>query len=298
MNYIEKNRGFITASKVKAYMKSKELYKKIYIDEVDTSIIKESPALEKGTMIDEFILSPEIFAKNYATPIGKWLKWDFEKACLNLNIPIPPKASKDELQALLFGDKEVVTYWEFEMLEGIKRELKRQPLFDFDGQYDSQKEFVVEYKWLKLKGTLDRYSFEKKLIRDLKTTKDLEYSPFYDATRFESNLINYDEYQYAFQMGWYWLLNYLHTKEKFDAILDAIKPSWNYAYEAYIYRSSTLEKIALFAIIPVLDMLVEDTKNNKFIDSDEVRKKLINDRYYPILDWSIQKELRIIEPSF
>jgi hypothetical protein len=69
MNYVEKNRGYLTASKFKLFLKSPEAYDKVYNQEVDTSFIKPSKALENGTMIDEFLLSPKLFEKNYAIPV-------------------------------------------------------------------------------------------------------------------------------------------------------------------------------------------------------------------------------------
>jgi hypothetical protein len=39
--YVIDNRGFITNSKIKLYMASKEAFKKVYIDECDTSMIED-----------------------------------------------------------------------------------------------------------------------------------------------------------------------------------------------------------------------------------------------------------------
>jgi len=46
MDYREANRGYITPSKLKLFIDSPLLYKAIYVDEVDISMLKKSPALE------------------------------------------------------------------------------------------------------------------------------------------------------------------------------------------------------------------------------------------------------------
>jgi len=69
--YVEENRGYITPSKLKLYLKDRNLFKLVYVDEVDTSYIKDSPALATGTMIDQYVLSPLEFARNYVAPVGQ-----------------------------------------------------------------------------------------------------------------------------------------------------------------------------------------------------------------------------------
>ena len=298
MSYVEQNRWFITASKVKLYTTCKEAYKKVYIDEVDTSIIKDSPALEKWTMVDQYILSPEVFNQNYALPVWRWLKKELQDECLRMSIPVEKSDTIDDLKAKLYWNKTVCTPWELEMLEGIKRELQRQPLYDMEWEYETQKQLIVEYKWFKLKWTLDRVSVEKWLIRDLKTTKDLEYAPYHDCTWFEDKLIQNDQYQYWFQLARYRVLCFVHYQKKMDWVIDAVKTTWNFAYESYRYSSTTLEKIASQYVFPVLDKMLEDHKNNTFIDENLNRTQLINERYYPILDSAIQQEYREIVPTF
>ncbi len=193
-DYIVRNSWYVTASKMKCYMKSKEAYKKVFIDEVDTSFVKLSPALAKGTMVDEYLLSPDLFEKHYA--ILDWIrKADLERQCLERSIPVEKSDKVDDLKAKLVGNKIVLTGSEVEMLAWMKKELSRQPLYDINWNYKTQEELVVEYKGLKLKWTLDRIDYEKWLIRDLKTSKDVEYSQYYWMTKMEQNLSNFDEYQ-------------------------------------------------------------------------------------------------------
>lgn len=298
-SYVERNRWYITKSKLSMYMKSKEWYKKIYVDEIDTSIIKDSPSLEKWTMIDEYVLTPEQFEQNYAVPAWAGRKADLIQACNERSIPVDKSDKVDDLKAKLYGNRKVITAWEAEMLEWVRRELERQPLFDYHGNYEAQKELIVEYRGQKLKGTLDRLSLEKWLIRDLKTVgKDLEFSPYHDMTRFEDKLIHNDQYQYWLQLAWYWMLCKINYGKEMQGIIDAVKPSGNYAYEAYVYTIPTLKMIANDVLFPALDSLIDDIEKDSWEDYPEVRKTLINDRYYPLLDGAIQTEFREVIPAF
>lgn len=53
-------------------------------------------------------------------------------------------------------------------------EWKRQPLFDYEGDYETQKKVTAKYKNLTLCATLDRLGVEKGLIRDMKTCNSLK----------------------------------------------------------------------------------------------------------------------------
>ena len=299
MWYVEDNRGYITASKLKLFMKSKEAYKKVYVDEVDTSFLKESKSLENGTIVDSYILTPEQFAQDYAILEGT-KKDDLIRQCLEQNIPVEKSDKVDDLKAKLVGNKQVLTDWEVDMVKGIEAELKRQPLFDFFGKTENQKEIIVEYKGFKLKAKMDRLDLENKKIRDLKTSKDIEYRPMIDMSQMEYSLINSDEYQYGFQLSFYAVLCYIQYGEWFDGILDCVKTSGNYAYEAYFYHKDTLKRIASSILFPVLDELIACHQNWDFGESEERNSRgyLLNERYYPILDSAIQKEFRVIEPAF
>lgn len=293
-SYIERNRGYITNSKLKLYMQSKEAYKKVYVDEVDTSFVPESPALIHGDMVDKYVLSRHLFDQEYVIP--NWsLKADLERECLARGIPTQSKETVQSLKDKLYGNKTVLNDTQSSMTQGIYKELSRQPLYDMEWEYEHQKELIVEYKGMKLKATLDRLW---KQVRDLKTSRDLEYNQYYDTTKIENKLCQNDEYEYWMQLAWYVMIVYIHTWEWKDWILDIVKSSWNYAYEAYYYSADTLKTIVHSRIFPILDTLIEDTNNNTFIDNTEDRGKILNNRYYPILECWIQKEFREIVPIF
>lgn len=296
MNYVEKNRNYITASKVKLYMKSKEAYFKVFVQEVDTSFIKESASLRNWTLVDKYLLTPKEFDEKYS--ILDWtLKADLTRQCLERWIPVEKSDKVDDLKAKLVWNKDVLTSWEAEMVKGIEKEAKRQPLYWYDIPTENQKEIIVEYKGLKLKCQIDRLDKENKKVRDLKTSWDMEYSTFYNCTKFENWLINNDEYQYWFQLAFYVMCCYISYGERYDGVLDTFKTTGNFAYEAYFYHKETLKRIVNHILFPALDSLIEDTKNNTFQD-ETIRGELLNSQYYPVLDWAIQKDFRIIEPVF
>ncbi len=97
---------------------------------------------------------------------------------------VESKETKDSLQRKLYGDmseKTRLTADDGEKVLKMLLEAKRQPLWDLESEYEVQKEVTAVYKGtLKLKGTFDRFSLEKKVIRDYKTTADL--------SRFETEL--------------------------------------------------------------------------------------------------------------
>lgn len=74
------------------------------------------------------------------------------------------------------------------MVKGIEAELKRQPLFDFFGKTENQKEIIVEWKGLKLKAKMDRLDLANKKIRDLKTSKDIEFSKYLNCAKWNTSL--------------------------------------------------------------------------------------------------------------
>ena len=295
MDYREQNKWFITSSKFKLYWDSKEAFKKVYIDEVPLDFLKESPSMEKGTMADEYILTRDEFNKHYAFPVWWGKKADLIEECARLWIPVDKSDKVDDLKAKLYGNRKVLTAWECEDMLWMDRELKRQPLFDYDGEYEAQKELIVEYEGMKLKAKIDRIG--KGLIRDLKTTKDMKYNSYYEMTEFENMLCNNDMYKYGFQLAWYVFLNFVHTKKWYDGVIDAIKPTGNYAYESYFYPSSVLQRIISTVIIPKLKELKEDMESGQFIDHVD-RSTLVDNRYYPILDTAIQKDFQIIATPF
>lgn len=294
-SYIEKNRWFITASKVKLLNVSQEAYYKVYEQEIDTSFVKQSDSLEKWTKVDQYILTREIFNKNYATPVWRWTVKELKEECNRLWIPFTPKDKKPDLEAKLYWNRSVVTAWDYEMLQWIDSELRRQPLFDYDWDYECQKIIECEYKGLKLRWTIDRFSLEKWLIRDLKTSKDVELSKYHWITKFHNSLITSDEYQYWFQLAWYWLLCTTKYKKDFDCIIDWVKATYPYSSEFLKFDKDMIKQIVNDDIIPALNKLVECYKTWDWTDKNIDRNTLLSNWYYPVLDAWIQKDFTILE---
>ena len=293
MNYVQENDGYITQSKIKCYMKSKEAYKKVYVDKINTSHLKSSKALELWTMVDLFVLTQDEFRDKYVYLDWVTLKADLIALCEKEWIELDKKDKVDEIKGKICWTKKLITPADWKTITSVDAELRRQPIFDYDWEYENQKELIAEYKWFKLKGKIDRLW---ETIRDLKTTKDLEYKSRCMQTKFQSDISTHDEYGYLFQLARYALLVFINTDERKDGVIDAVKTSGNYAYEGYIVDKEILKKIVHTEIIPTLDNMIDDLKHNDLVDEVvQERGNLINNDYYSLLDSTIQKELIKVE---
>lgn len=248
-NYIEKNRGFITASKIKLFLDSPELYKAVYVDEVDTSNIKTPEAIEDGKMIDEYLLSSDLFHQNYFLPQGKMLKADYVAALESAGIEFDPKETVEQLKEKLLGDKTVITPAKADMLVGIRKELKRQPLWAWkpgDKEYLHQVDLTMDYRGEQIKGTLDRLYLDEEnktaVIRDLKTSGSLWYNTYSHTTQFVKDLTTNDPFHYRLQMAMYVKLIQVNYPEinKIKVIIDAVSTKDPYYYEAIEYDTNEL----------------------------------------------------------
>lgn len=302
MNYIEKNRGFITKSKLFLYMQSKEAYWRVYELEQPTDFVKESKALDFWTKVDLLMTDPKQFEEQYfLNTKGNLLKHELQAMCDDRGIPYAKSTTVADLKALLFGNREVIDGVDAEKLVAIQKELARQPLYDYGGDYLCQEEIVAELYGHKIKGTIDRLSVEKKLIRDLKTSKDIEYLDGKDMIRLQYNLENWDEYGYGMQLAWYYMLCLIRYDQKFAWVLDCVGTVNPYAYVGYQYDVATLEHIAIKILFPAMQELAEDLKvgESAFLnDSSVSRDSLVWCRYYQMLEQSIQDDFVKIEPNF
>lgn len=296
MDYREKNKWFITASKLKLFMDSPLLYKAVYVDEVDLSYIKKSTALEIWSMVDKYLLTPEEFDKEYVLQTV-WLKADLIKHCEEKWIELTWKEKVEELKALVYWDKQVLTDAQREMIEWISAEMNRQPLWDWQWNYEKQKEFVWEYDWLKIKWTLDRFhiNWDKATIRDLKTTSQMYYNWYHDNTQFFADLSTRDPYHYKLQMALYvWLVKQNHPEVKeFTVIIDAIWTNDPYFYQAIKLDTQELEDMRETTITPILNTI--KLMNAWAIPVNENRNKLASNWYYRLwTDDCIQKEFEVV----
>ena len=231
MGYIERNRGYITASKLKTFLTYwPEVYYKQYVEELKLDDDNKDYFI-LWTALDDLLSYGEAdFYKKYALK-EKMLKADLEKALNNKGIEFMRWTKVTELESLYYWDKVLLSPSMWEKIIGMYKELKRQPLADLGSEYDTQVELTAEYKGLKLKWTLDRFSKDKSLIRDWKTSWNLNY--------FEYNLDN--TFDYVLSMSFYYILVKLNHSIECDVILDVVGSTPPYAFYSY-----KLDKTQLF----------------------------------------------------
>ena len=307
-SYIEKNRWFITASKLKYFLSYwPEAYKLKYIDELPPENQKREDYFKVWTAFDDLLSYwEEMFYSKYA--IKKNLKKDELKALMDEEwIEYPAKALVAELESIYYWDKIMLTESQWESILGMYKEVKRQPLIDFGSNYEAQVEIETTYKWLKLKWTLDRLSLDKKMIRDWKTSWQISYFEYNMDTTFD----------YIMSMAFYYVLVLTKYNVKCDAVLDVLWTTYPYQYYWYKLNPQQLFDKVADKIKPWLDALIEcyetwiwesvypisyDTewKHWDIIHHEKwdpiSRTKLMQSWYYSMLQWWLQQQF--IEPSF
>lgn len=307
-SYIESNRWYITASKLKYFITFwPEAYKMKYIDEIPETNEKDESYFTLGTALDDLLSYwEEFFFEKYAIK-EKLLKADLEEKLADKGIEFAKGTGVKELEKLFYGDKILFSQSDGNKIFGMYRELKRQPIVDMWSEYESQKEIIIEYKSLKLKGTLDRLSLEKAMIRDWKTSGQINY--------FEYNMDT--SFGYIMSMAFYYTLVKIKFWVECEAVLDVIWSQPPFPYYGYsLDRRQLLDKLET-KIKPALDALIDcietDTwdsvypisyttegKNGEIIHhhaGDPInRTKLMKSGYYDKLEGWLQEEF--ITPAF
>lgn len=302
-SYIERNRGYLTASKMKLFIECPELYKLVYIDEVDTSGVKKIDGIENGKIIDEYLLTPEVFNSHYLINDKKMLKADYVAALTEMGAELTGKETVDQLKEIYCGNKEVLTESKAAMVRGIENEINRQPLWKWKPEnckydYEHQVELVMDYKGIKLKGTVDRLLVDHDnktiIIRDLKTTSQMYFNNFEEDTSFLTELTRRDPYNYYLQMYMYKFLceNLYQGYKVTDIIIDAIGTS-----DPYFYQAIKMDLVEVQDMRDTFDIIVDhiikyEEAPEKFTTIN--REKLASNRYYKLdADSSVQKEFRL-----
>lgn len=210
-SYVIANRGFITASKLKDFMKSPEYFFRKYILEQEIEG-EEKTCFLLGTAVDDLIsYGLEKFEEKYFIDKGL-LKADLEALAVKKGIPLEAKETVATLREKIYGsDKIRLTPWEGKIVTKVYKEFLRQNLFDANGNYETQKTFTGSFKSLKLRGTLDRFRIIKENenevtvhIRDTKTTGNI--------TKFKFQAVA--ELGYDTSMSFYNLLTILELKRE------------------------------------------------------------------------------------
>ena len=164
--YITENRWFITSSKLKVFIKNPEEYKLKYIDEIESGNEESTPLIIWQALDHLLSYWEELFFKKYEI--------------------LEPRKRRVEN-----SDRIQITNWNWEMILNMLKEIKRQPLSDFEWKYEPQQEVIAKYKDLKLKWTIDRFDLENKIIRDWKTTQSI--------SKFRWQIEWEDQFEYIFQ---------------------------------------------------------------------------------------------------
>ena len=304
--YLDKNRWFITASKLKYFLTFwPEAYYYKFVKEL---ILEEN---EKDyylvwTAFDDLVSYGEeyFFDKYY---LDEWLlKDELIKRCEELGLNTNGKV--EDLRARLYWDKIKLTQLQWDQVFGMYNEIKRQPLVEWwDPSYKSQVDIECEFEWMKLKGTLDRLSLEKKIIRDWKTSGQFQ--------SFEYNLET--TFDYILSMAFYYVLVKVNYNVDCDVVLDVLGKNKPYPYMWYKLDKPRLLSSLENKIIPGLRAMKECYEKdewesvhpigyvtqNKYGDIIEyhawepiARTKLMECEYYPYLEGWIAESF--ITPTY
>lgn len=300
LSYIERNRGYLTASKMKTFIKSPEAYYKEFILETPTQD-DESKAFLIGTAFDDYFSYWDEFwnEKYFIWESSK--KEDLALECIKRWMNITWKEKKEELLYNLYWDmswKVKLTESEWEKILWMIAEAKRQPLWDLWWKYENQVELLCTYtskKYpnfkLKMKSTLDRLSIEKKLIRDFKTTSNIK-SFAYDLST---------KWWYETSMAFYQMMVRIARWVECDSILDVVQSSWTYASESFCYVKDKLNQEIIVTIFPALEKICEMTVEYEKTWDESIwmwttwdRSQLYELSSYPFLDTALQKEFTLL----
>ena len=256
--YIIKNRGFVTASKLKTFRTNPEEYFLKYILEMPgkkETDEDESVSMKLWSAVDSYISDwPDWFNQKYFMQDKKMLKKDRLELCDEMLIETTWE-NVNELKALATEWRILITPAESKKVNGMLAEYKRQPLFNSTGKYETQKILEYEYKGLKLKATLDRLMVDVEgkdegELRDMKTTKDL----------IKFNFLAID-YGYDFSMSFYNIMATAIYEKNFTLILDAVKNSFPFPSQCIKMPAETVVKQWKEQIIPILNKLADMQKN-------------------------------------
>lgn len=305
MSYLEENRGYITASKLKDFMKSPEIYFLKYKKELQLE--KPKTCFKIWTALDDyFSYWQKEFEKKYF--IDEWLlKEDLQNILTERGVEFKKSDTKPDLMDLVYWDwqsKTRLTKLEYETINNMIVELERQPLFNANWNYTPQVELKVEHQGLHFKGTLDRVFFEDKIFRDYKTTWDIKgliRELQYEAENVWSWTVSEKGFNtiwwgYLFSMAFYQLLLTIQHGEKFEAVLDIVsKNTWN-ASEFIKLDNNLLAEVVSKIIMPAINDLVEKEKEYAKTWDESIwqvtrdRASLYGSEYFGAMESTKQKQ--------
>jgi len=248
--YVIKTRTWITASKLKLYKESKELFFRKYVLESQVTYEKEEwKHFTIWTAFDYFLSYwEEKFYEKYI--IDKWLlkPWlvaECERLWLDSSWTV------DVLKERLFWNKIILSKADWNLILSMLNEYFRQPMFKpKDPSFKYQVEAKVKFKNLMLYWTFDRKSSELLELRDFKTSWDIKWF-----------IWNIDTYWYLFSMSFYYWLNLLAFDEDSEIYLDVLHKWTPSASRIIKIPKNKIKDTFDNEIIPLLNQLSEDMKN-------------------------------------
>lgn len=246
--YLEKNRGFITASKAKLLGKDPWAFNEKYELENEALKEEETPALSTGNAVDYYV--------SYG-----------EKAFFDRYEILEPRVKRD-----FSADKIQLTNSDGTPLLEIFKELKRQPLFRLhDPKGIAQHQITGQYETpdgpVKIKGTPDRIFYEEDWIDDTKTVSVKGNQSFERACK-----ANIEEYGYTFSMAFYAILYFLE-KGKFPKKLTLSFVGTNGGYKFLQYEIPTeIWHPEVDRIKALLCFYAECKKNNSWPSFQELHQ--------------------------
>lgn len=283
--YVEDNKGYITASKLKCFLNNPQEYQLKFQKWVIRW--KWKTYFKMGNAFDYLLSygSDAFFDKYREKKVKRELKDMLDDDEYNTT------TKKDELlEKTGLTDKIVLTKWQMKKIRAMYEEVSRQPLMKpWDESFAKQKTIEAEYKWLPIKGTLDRFSLEQKEIRDRKTTSNLEKFIF-----------KAQDFGYDISMAFYYVLAQVEHGIKCDSYLDVIERDKNATSRVFKMDKSNLARTVENKIKPGLEKLMEyqekygeeEIRPAKYplTDSKIPREEIEKSDYYDILPCAIQKE--------
>jgi len=291
-SYVERTRGHITASKLKCFLNNPVEYKLKFVDEIpleeedkryfvvggafDYLVAEWEEKFLQKYYIDDWLVKEELYQKALE-------RWEIAKEVLS-------KWKLPELRAYIYNGRDEakirLTPWEWKSLMWMYREIIRQPLADMWSNYQTHHTIQAKYKTLVIWWELDRFSKEKWLIRDWKTTGRIDF--------FEYDMEN--TYDYIMSMAFYYTLAKVHYDIDCDVILDVVHKNEPYQFIAYKLDKQILFQKMMDKVKPWLDKLIEAYETNTrepvypLTWQPIPRAEIMKSSYYAYMDCSLQKD--------
>lgn len=294
-SYIQLNDWYITASKLKCFLRNPQEFYRQFVEKVELEWEEQKRHFIVWWAFDDLVsYGEEYFLEKYY--IDEWYVVDELKQKLEemygesiidwVQIKMMKLPQLRYYYYKLDTDKIRLTPKEWEDIMWMYREVKRQPLADFGWEYEKQKPIECEYKWLKLRWTLDRFDEKRKLIRDWKTTGRFD--------SFEYDMEN--TFDYVLSMAFYYTLAKIEYNIDCDVILDVVHKNNPYQFVAYKLDKQILLRKMVEKVKPWLDALIEAYKTNKREPIDPLtwlkipRTEATKSPYYWYMDCWIQND--------